>query len=75
MKKLYEYKYNKLILYEKIPFPSSNKKCDNQHSGWWQRKEPTPTVHKIDILPTPSHTTFLKTFAGFTTVVNQNKKF
>jgi hypothetical protein len=60
---------------KKIPFPSPYKKCDNQQAGWWHRKEPTSTVHKTDILPTPSHSSFLKTFAGFTTVVNQNKKF
>jgi len=60
MIKQYEYKYNYLIPYENIPFPSPNKKCDNQHAGWWQRKELTSNVHKIDFLPTPSHSTSLK---------------
>jgi hypothetical protein len=40
-----KYNYNKLILYVNIPLPSPNKKCDNQHAGWWQRKQPTSDVH------------------------------
>jgi hypothetical protein len=71
MTKQSEYNHNTLILYKNIALPSLNKKSDNQHTVWWQTKE--PTAHKIRILHNPSQETFLKTRAGFTTVVNQKK--